>query len=225
MAMWSILALGASETIINQLLDLDPISRIKLNALSGQSLRIVIDAPNLAVDVYFDLNKLRLEATAMGQATQASIFEQRPYDPQIASHAATATLHTKTLIELAQLLLIKDDSVGNIPLQGDYQLLYTLKNILAELDVDLSAQLGPWIGASAAHEIGKLQQLPKQLLKLAKSAEFMLIDGLKEDSHLLAQRWQMDDLQQHTRQLQQEIDRLEARLQRHSSIHSHSPQD
>ena len=55
--MWSILALGAVERIIHQVIDLDAITRIQLNQLQGQLLRVVIDHPQLSVDVFFDENK------------------------------------------------------------------------------------------------------------------------------------------------------------------------
>ena len=46
-----------------------------------------------------------------------------------------------------------------------------------------------------------------------QSHTFFVEDFLKEDSRLFAPRWQMDDLQQDTRQLNQNIDRLEAKIQ------------
>jgi ubiquinone biosynthesis protein UbiJ len=50
--MWSILALGAVERIIHHVIDLDAITRIQLNQLQGQLLRVVIDSPQLSVDVF-----------------------------------------------------------------------------------------------------------------------------------------------------------------------------
>lgn len=211
--MWSILALGMVETLINRIIDLDAITRLKLNDLAGQCLRIVIDSPTLTIDAYFDHGKVRLEPTALGQATQPTIFEQRPFDPQYRVNDATATLHTTDVVALLKLLLSKEDTLGNIPLTGDYHLLFNLKAIMAQVELDLAAQLSPIIGPSLAHEIGKLQQLPAQLLKTVQSTEFMVSDSLKEDSGVFAARWEMSDIQQGTRQLNQEIDRLEARVQ------------
>lgn len=211
--MWSILALGAAEAIINRIIDLDAITRLKLNELQHQCLRVVIDSPNMTVDVNFDQDKLRFEPTPLGQATRSSIFEQRPFDPQYTVKDATATLQVKDLAELLKLLLSKEDELGNIPLQGDYHLLFNLKAIMAQVELDLASHLSPWIGATAAHEVGKLQNLPKQFFNQAKSAEFIASDFLKEDAKIFAPRWQMDDLQQGTRKLNQELDRIEAKLQ------------
>ena len=72
--MWSILALGAVERLINQFINLDAITRIQLNTLQSQMLRVVIDTPQLSVDVYFDENKVRLEPTVTGHSEATSIF-------------------------------------------------------------------------------------------------------------------------------------------------------
>ena len=119
--MWSILALGAVERVIHHVIDLDAITRIQLNALSGKMLRVVIASPQLSVDVFFDKDKLRLEPTATGHSEASSIFEQRPFDAGSSTVTeATATLQVSNVVELLKLLL--SDEVGNIPLQGDYKL-------------------------------------------------------------------------------------------------------
>lgn len=208
--MWSILALGAVERLINQFINLDAITRIQLNTLQSQMLRVVIDTPQLSVDVYFDENKVRLEPTVTGHSEATSIFEQRPFDQKVAISEATATLHVKNVVELLKLLL--SDDVGNIPLQGDYHLLQDVQRIIQQAEPDLASHLSPWIGPALAHEIAKIQLAPKHLKRSLQSHLFFAEDFLKEDSGLFAPRWQMDDLQQNTRQLNQNIDRLEAKI-------------
>mgnify|MGYP000440902293 FL=1 len=226
--MWSILALGAVERIIHQVIDLDAITRIQLNQLQGQLLRVVIDHPQLSVDVFFDENKVRLEPTVTGHSQTPSIFEQRPYDVQNKITDATATLHVANVVELVKLLLSDMDQIGNIPLQGDYHLLQDIQRIMQQAEPDLAAHLSPWIGPQLAHELGKIQLAPKQLKRSLQSHLFFIEDTLKEDSGLFAPRWQMDDLHRETRQLNQELDRLEAKFQQlHASFNpaKHSSQD
>ena len=211
--MWSILALGAVERCIHHMIDLDAITRIQTNQLQGKLLRIVIDSPQLSVDVFFDENRVRLEPTMTGQGQTPSIFEQRPFDPQYKLADATATLHIKNIIELIKLLFSDPDQVGNIPLQGDYHLLQDLQNIMQQAEPDLAAHLSPWIGPALAHELGKIRFAPQQVKRSLQSHLFFAEDALKEDSGLFAPRWQMEDLQHATRQLNLELDRLEARLQ------------
>ncbi|MFW2094742.1 SCP2 domain-containing protein [Acinetobacter sp. ULE_I057] len=218
--MWSILALGAVERLINQFINLDAITRIQFNQLQGKLLRVVMDTPQLSVDVYFDQNKIRLEPTVTGKSETPSIFEQRPFDKNVAIAEATAALHVKNVVELAKLFVA--DDIGNIPLQGDYHLLQDIQNIIQQLEPDLAAQLSPWIGPALAHEIGKIQLAPKHLKRSMQSHLFFVEDFLKEDTGVLAPRWQMDDLQQDTRQLNQNIDRLEAKIQQ---LQSHFTQN
>ena len=209
--MWSILALGAVERLINQLINMDAITRIQFNQLQGKLLRVVIDSPQLSVDVYFDEYKVRFEPTVTGKSDTPSIFEQRPYDKTVAIAEATATLHVKSIVELAKLFVAED--IGNIPLEGDYHLLQDIQKIIQQTEPDLASHLSPWIGPTLAHEIGKIQLAPKHLKRSVQSHTFFVEDFLKEDSGLFAPRWQMDDLQQDTRQLNQNIDRLEAKIQ------------
>lgn len=209
--MWSILALGAVEKLIHHIIDLDAITRIQLNQLHGKMLRVVLDSPQLSVDVFFDDHKVRLEPTATGHTERSSIFEQRPFDQAENINAATATLHVKNVVQLLKLLL--SDEVGNIPLQGDYHLLQDIQRILQQAEPDLAAHLSPWIGPALAHEIGKIQLAPKHLKRSLHSHLFFAEDALKEDSGLFAPRWQMDDLQQDTRIFQQNLDRAEAKIQ------------
>ncbi|ENV81111.1 MULTISPECIES: ubiquinone biosynthesis accessory factor UbiJ [Acinetobacter] len=215
--MWSILALGAVERGIHHFINLDAITRIQLNQLQGQLLRVVIDSPQLSVDVFFDDNKVRLEPTVTGHSSAPSIFETRPFDEQVRISEATATLHVKNVVELLKLLVGDADQIGNIPLTGDYHLLQDIQRIMQQAEPDLAAHLSPWIGPTLAHELAKISLVPKQIKRSLQSHLFFAEDAIKENSGLFAPRWQMDDLNQSTRQLNQEIDRLEARLQQLNS--------
>lgn len=226
--MWSILALGAVERFIHHVIDLDALTRIQLNALQGKMLRVVIDAPQLSVDVFFDENKVRLEPTVTGQSEKASIFEQRPFDQNQQLSEATATLHVKNVVELLKLLFA--DDVGNIPLQGDYHLLQDIQRIMQQAEPDLASHLSPWIGPSLAHELGKIQRVPQHLKRSLQSHLFFTEDALKEDLAVFAPRWQMDDLNQDTRILNQNLDRAQAKIQQlqahiDAAATSASPQD
>ncbi len=209
--MWSIIALGAVERLIHHCINLDAITRIQFNELQDKILRVVIDSPQLSVDVFFDHEKVRLEPTVTGHASTTSIFEQRPFDEVKTITEASATLHVKNVIELIKLLVAED--IGNIPLQGDYHLLQNIQRIIQQAEPDLASQLSPWIGPNLASQIGKIQSAPKHLFKSLDSHLFFAEDFLKEDSGLFAPRWQMNDLNQDTRQLTQNIDRLEAKIQ------------
>lgn len=88
-------------------------------------------------------------------------------------------------------------------MQGDYRLLQEIQRIISQAEPDPGAHLSPWIGPALAHEVGKIQLAPKHLKHAAQSHLFFAEDALKEDAGLLAPRWQMDDLNQDTRLLNQ----------------------
>ncbi|WP_151713677.1 ubiquinone biosynthesis accessory factor UbiJ [Acinetobacter bereziniae] len=221
--MWSILALGAVERFINHGINLDAITCIQFNQLQGKLLRVVMDAPQLSVDVFFDEHKVRLEPTVTGKSETPSVFEQRPFDQSRTISEATATLHVKNVVELVKLFIA--DEIGNIPLQGDYHLLQDIQKIIQQAEPDLASQLSPWIGPALAHEIAKIQFAPQHLKRSLQSHLFFAEDFLKEDSGIFAPRWQMDDLQHDTRLLNQNIDRIEAKIQQlQALLNSHQDQ-
>ncbi|MCU4537491.1 hypothetical protein KTI96_09965 [Acinetobacter bereziniae] len=221
--MWSILALGAVERFINHGINLDAITRIQFNQLQGKLLRVVMDAPQLSVDVFFDEHKVRLEPTVTGKSETPSVFEQRPFDQSRTISKATATLHVKNVVELVKLFIA--DEIGNIPLQGDYHLLQDIQKIIQQAEPDLASHLSPWIGPALAHEIAKIQFAPQHLKRSLQSHLFFAEDFLKEDSGIFAPRWQMDDLQHDTRLLNQNIDRIEAKIQQlQALLNSHQDQ-
>lgn len=204
--MLAILALGMMEKTINRIINLDMIMRTQLNQLDGQSLRIKIDAPPISVDVHFDVDKIRLEPSPT-----ASPFEPRAEQSKM---LPTTTLHVANVVALLKLLLIDEQNIGNIPVQGDYRLLMQLKTIVQQSELDIASALTPYVGATMAYELGKIQQFPKMMWQHAQNQAYIVQDYLKEDSGLFAPRWQMNDLQHDTRQLHQEIDRLEAKIKK-----------
>lgn len=191
-----ILALAIAEKTSNAIIDLDCITREQLNDLQGQSLRVILQSPKIAVDVFFDEQKVRLE----------------PATEYLSSTNVNATLSVANIVELFKLLLSHHDEVGNIPVQGDYHLLMRLQSIMQQTQIDLANALTPVFGATIAHEIGRLQQVPQYVWQQCQNQAYVWSDILKEDSGLFAPRWQMDKVQQEHRQLKQEIERLEARI-------------
>jgi ubiquinone biosynthesis protein UbiJ len=212
--MLAVLALGASESLINQWIDLDFPTRLQLNQLQGKLLRVVIASPQLSVDAFFDDGKVRLSPTPTGMPDQSnSIFEQRPYDAKQTIQAANTTLSVDTLVDLAKLLWGTAGETGNIPLHGDMGLLLQLQQIMAQTEPDLASKLAPWIGAIPASQIGQIvQQSKTQFLRLGKNISTNASESMFEDSGLFAARWKMDKLQQGSRELKQSIERVQARL-------------
>ncbi len=211
--MFAVLALGTIETLFNQWIDLDAATRQQFDGLSGKLLRVVIDSPQLSVDVLFDQNKVRINPTALGMAEgKPSLFEQRPYDAAFAPEKAHLTLHVVNLVDLARLMNAKAGATGNIPIQGDMGILMQLQRILAQAQPDLASQLSPWIGAIPAKQIGDILALGKKaVLQTGQNMANHAGEAIVEDSQLFAPRWQMDQFKNHVRQLRQDIERAQAK--------------
>lgn len=217
--MLAVLALGTVETLFNQWIDLDAATRQQLNGMAGKLLRVVIDSPQLSVDVWFDQDKIRLNPTALGMPERkTSIFEQRPYDPVNdpvqAPEYATTTLHVANLVELGKLMTAQAGATGNIPLQGDMSLLQQLQGILAQAQPDLASRLSPWIGAIPAGQLGNMIQQTRQVFgRMASSVTSHASDAVIEDSQLFVARWQMDQFNNNVRNLRQDIERAQAKFE------------
>ncbi|RYY79657.1 MAG: hypothetical protein EOO69_05935 [Moraxellaceae bacterium] len=217
--MLAVLALGTVETLFNQWIDLDAATRQQLNGLAGKLLRVVMDSPQLSVDVWFDQDKVRLNPTPLGMPERkTSIFEQRPYDPvndpMQAPQQATTTLHVSNLVELGKLMTAQAGATGNIPLQGDMSLLQQLQSILAQAQPDLASRLSPWIGAIPAGQLGKAIQQTRQVVgRMASSVSSHASEAVIEDGQLFVARWQMDQFNHNMRNLRQDIERAQAKLQ------------
>lgn len=181
------------QKLINQLIDCDQITRQQLNQLQGQLLRIEIASPALHFNLYFDEHKIRL-------------------DRHPSLQPADATLKLDTAVHGLQLLKMGDDDFQNIPIEGNYQLLFQLQHILKHSHFDLASTLSPYLGHHLATPLRTLQSLPKYGKQTLSNAEFLILDSLRHDSHLFASQWQMDDLQHSLLQLNQRIDRLNVKL-------------
>jgi ubiquinone biosynthesis protein UbiJ len=222
------LALAALERLINDWIDLDAATRLNFDQLANGSgrpsetvLRIVIDAPNVSIDVLFDQGRIRLSPTALGQAeTQpASIFEQRPYDKKLAPISATTTLHVPHLIALAKLVGAKAGHTGNIPIQGDMSLLQKLQTIMTQAEPDIAGKLAALIGDMPAQQIGQLlKHGQKHLKQTSKTFMANSEEWVKEDSKLFASGWQADQLGEHIQDIQSDIERLQARIARLQAV-------
>ncbi len=218
--MFATLALAAFERLLNDWIDLDAATRLGFDQLAtptSKLLRVVIDSPQLSVDVVFDHGRVRLSPTALGQADtpQYSVFEQRPYDKAHAPTRATTTLHVQHLVALAALIGAEAGSTGNIPLQGDMSLLQNLQKILAAAEPDIAGALAPLMGDTAAQYIGGLlTQGQKAVVQTARTLRANSAEWVTEDSALFAAGWRNERFVDQMQDVQSDVERLQARVAR-----------
>ena len=193
----TVIALAAFEDMLNKALDLDPATRLQLNAQTGKSLLLNIHYPDLSILVFFDEGKVRLT----------------PAEDHL-SLEPTATV-TATSFDYIKQALNKDQAItqSGLQLEGDIFFLQTLQQIGLALDIDWEFGLSQLIGDIPAQQIG---QGIRSLFSFAKQAaqSFLMHGGefLREESQLLPRKWQVDDFIEEVQELRTDIERLEARI-------------
>lgn len=214
--MFATLALGAFESLINEWIDLDAATRQGFNQLHGKLLRVVIDTPHLSVDILFDHDRIRLSPTPVGMdaAPANSLFEQRPFDLKHLPVNADTVLHVPHLVGLAGLVGATPGTTGNLPVQGDFAVLQHIQRVMAQAEPDVSTRLSPWLGDTLAHQIAQLLNQGKQQVIQTRQRLFEHVEGqLRQENPVLAPRWQAERFIDGVRDLRNDIERLQARMQ------------
>lgn len=223
--MFAIITLSLLERAINGALKTDVISQQNIaRLLNDKCLRVVLDSPQLSVDVFFDApsstnTKIRISPTLFkpSQINRHSLFKQPPYASHLVLTPADCTLHTSNAVTLINLLTQKN--IGNVPISGDMKVLQHLSTILANMQIDLIKKLQPIIGKGLTSQLSqRLHTFQTQLKTSTQQLGFYGQEWLKEDNPLLAKRWQMQQHKADVRDLRVQIERLNARLDK--LIHS-----
>lgn len=212
--MLSFLTLGLLEKSINVALSSDALTEQQLmHRLDGKCLRVVSQSPQMSVDMRIDAGKIRLEPTAMGMAAEQtpSVFEQRPYDKQHCVQSADCTLSVTHMIDI--LRFMQPDFAGSVPVSGDMSVLQQLKHILSHTQLNIATLLQPVVGVSVASQIQRiLSHGMQQVQRQASQGVFYGQEWIKEDSAILATRWQMDAFKQSVRAVRTDTERMQHRL-------------
>lgn len=189
------LLLAGIDSGFNALLKLDPASRNRLTALSGQVLEIRAREPDFSLHLLFIESGVQLAASWEGTA-----------DCTLSAPAS----------ELWQLAIARDKSAAlhqpGVGIEGDSNLLAQLSDILQDMDIDWEFQLHQWLGPVATSLIaGHLRLRYRWTTAAMHSLHLRLQEWLAEESRLLPGN---NEAQSHFAQLDQlklQLDRLEAR--------------
>lgn len=191
------LAVAGLEDLVNKALDLDPGSRLRLNALQGKCVRVKVTFPPVDLQILLDLDKVRL--------TPLESWEESPAD-------TTVTASSFTLIRQA-LKINEPFSIGELQVAGDTALLQELHAIARDLDLDWESALGRLVGDTAAQQIGEglkgffgfVRQAAADLFKNSTTY-------LRESGQWFPPRWQVEDFIEEVQDLRTDIERFEARM-------------
>ena len=139
--MIGVLSLAVGEKLVNTAIGLDPLIQSELKNLSGKTLRVMMRSPNLSVDVLFGDERVRLEPAF------EPIFEPQggiyPNPPEC----------TLTVDNPKHLLALLQNPTGNLPIQGDHQILMRTKYMLEQCHPDIWSWLERLIGQDAVSQL------------------------------------------------------------------------
>lgn len=201
--MIGVLSLAVGEKLVNTAIGLDPLIQSELKNLSGKTLRVMMRSPNLSVDVLFGDERVRLEPAF------EPIFEPQgiyPNPPEC----------TLTVDNPKHLLALLQNPTGNLPIQGDHQILMRTKYMLEQCHPDIWSWLERLIGQDAVSQLyfigQEISPLSAPIINHIKQAlaSFVSHQASSNESDFIDQTLQ--DKKQTLLRLQSEIERSQAKL-------------
>lgn len=202
--MIGVLSLAVGEKLVNAAIGLDPLIQSELKNLSGKTLRVMMRSPNLSVDVLFGDERVRLEPAF------EPIFEPQggiyPNPPEC----------TLTVDNPRHLLALLQNPTGNLPIQGDHQILMRAKYMLEQCHPDIWSWLERLLGRDAVGQLyfigQEISPLSAPIISHIKQAlvSFVSHQASSNESSFIDQTLQ--DKKQTLLRLQSEIERSQAKL-------------
>lgn len=183
------------EQAINRALAMDPASRQRLAGLAGRRLRLRLEDPAVELDVHFGEERVAL----------------RPSDQDVVAEASVET----TLAGLASLAASRGQRSRDVVFRGDIGTIQSVRQLVANLEIDWEEQLSRITGDSLAHTIG--EGLRRGHDWAGYAGDRLLTDVgeyVTEERRLLPTEPEVTGFADAVRRLRADVDRLEARLKR-----------
>ena len=193
---------AALEKAINSSLSLDATTQGKLAAYAGRIIRIACTQSDVRPEVVF---YMRIDSTI-------SVL-------QYCEETIDAGIEGPSQEWLA--LLTADDAAsalinGKLKIQGDSRLFMELKTISEQIDFDWQGYIARFIGDIPAHLIGKAAGGLKNFGKQARQTLLRTVDDfLHEEARLVPTRIECENFYSQLRELEMQIDRIEAKTKRY----------
>ena len=184
------------ELTLNQVLALDPASRSRLSAMSGSTLAVQVQQPNVTLFVSVHTDRLRLSPRFEGDVTTTLIGS--------ASALAGLLLRREPLTNLQG---------RKLELRGDVRFAQALQNLLLDLQIDWEFQLSRLIGDIPTQAMADTAHTAQNYVKTASSRmRDEVQDFLQQESGLLPGHAEMNAFYDGVQALVLRTDRLDARL-------------
>lgn len=189
---------AAVEAAVNRYLDLDPLSRGRLQALEGRV--IAVELADSTLELYF-----------LPGADGMQILEH--YEGQ------ADTRLRGNVFGLTELALGRDREralfSGDVVIEGDMELGQRFQELLAGVRIDWEEHLSHLVGDVAAHQVGNLARGARGVgHQAAETLASDLSEYLQEEARLLPARIEIENFMNDVDSLRLDSDRLEARIRR-----------
>lgn len=192
-------ALGTLEFLINKALELDPVTRQKLNNMNGKVLKIHCQSPELSVYCLLTEEGLKLQ----------SWYEEDQVHSTISGRFS----------DYIQLLQAEDKAAalinGALNVYGDSGDFIALQSALADLDVDWEKPLADLLGDVGGHQLGRLLRGAFAWGKqLNTELQTQIEEFVHNEARILPPREELEDFYSDVSSLSLRVDRLQARIER-----------
>lgn len=191
------LALESIETVLNELIAMDPQAGQRLAAWHGKVIAIALRGTGLTL--YFIPDQQgRLQLLGRYEGEPDAVIEGSPIDLMRASDKRQGT---------AQLF------AGHVRIQGDTELAHRFSEVLGGLDIDWEEQLSHYVGDVAAHELARLaREVQEQGARVGDTLRRNLSEYLTEEARLLPHPYEIEEWIRGVEQTRDDVERLAARV-------------
>jgi len=190
--------LSALERATNRLLELDPESMRRIEAMQGALVEVRVRAT--ALRVYVEAQARELRITREAARAPDAIVAGTPFALLRSLTAGSSGTPT---------------SAGELEIDGDTDAVAALRDLVRNLDIDWEEMLSRIVGDVIAHQIGNAGRAVREWSAESRSTlERNLSDYLREEAELLAGRSAAESFATAVDTLRADADRLELRLAR-----------
>lgn len=197
-------SLSALQMAINHALRLDPSSALKIQALHGKTLEMIISPLSIHFFITFEEQEIKLLASHEGLVD--TIIHSSPLG----------------LIRLSLLPASKVRSLFNdqIKIRGDALLGHAVKQLFDEIDIDWEGHLAQFTGDVVAYQVGNFVRKGMTMKqKIQTSMQHHVTDYLQEETQMLPTSEEVNNFFDDIDQLSLQIERIEARINQYVAHH------
>ena len=190
------------EKLLNHFLNLDPETRIKLNAIDGKQILIVVEYTDIRLKISIENATFNLNQT--NEENADVVIKGKPFS-------------------LFFLLIKKQNGEpvfpSDIEIKGDINLAQKLQKILKDLDIDWEEILSQYLGDGIARKLSLFIQSGRSYVNNSfNSFESNVSDYLRFEKNILPDQLLIDEFNQSVDHLRDEVERLKVRIEKLESV-------